>query len=493
MDSKQITLGRGLSQESELAIYRQMLELNKEIAFEWDLKADRITCSPKWEERFGYAFGKGGVGKFATASVYIHPDDVDTLKEAVEQLRRGDKTDGVVVRILDSSGRYLWNRIRATIHYDEGGMPVSIVGLIADIDSDQQTSRELRAKAEQDSLTGLLNKDTTRTRVETYLASMSEEQRAALLIIDLDNFKDVNDTYGHMFGDAVLNRAAAVIRSQFRETDIIGRIGGEEFLVLMKDIPDRDLVARRCEKLILLMSQLYDHQLQDIHFACSIGVALVPEHGSEYKDLFMRADQALYHAKAMGKRTYQFFDSEKAVTRFESKVNPHIHTRGSLTAFWGTAAVYMLEQMYETQCFSATFQSVLNLMGNQLQAEHLFFVSFEREDTVLEWNTTYLQQDVQQPDFSCSPEVMARLFGEDEVFYCHDQEQLDELERDIVTRHHAKSLLLCPIKTRDELRGYVGMRTCGNVRLWTQEEIDTLTLLAHLASLFLWKPWEFSR
>ena len=482
----------GLSQERELAIYSTMLDLNKEIAFEWDLKADRITCSPKWEERFGYPFGMSGSAKFASASVYIHPDDIEILKRASEQVHQGVKRDSVVVRVLDSSGHYLWNRIRATVQKDENGVPTTVVGLMIDIDSDQQTSRALRAKAEQDSLTGLLNKDTTRTRVEDYLASMSEEQHAALLIIDLDNFKAVNDTYGHMFGDAVLNRAATMIRSQFRETDIIGRIGGEEFLVLMKDIPDRELVARRCEKLIQLMSQLYDRQLQDIHFSCSVGIALVPENGNDYRDLFMRADQALYHAKGLGKRTYQFFDSSKAVARFESKVNPHIRTRGGLTAFWGTAAVYMLEQMYETQCFSATFQSVLNLMGNQLQAEHLFFVSFEREDTVLEWNTTYLQPDAEQPDFTCTPDDMARLFGEDEVFCCHDMEQLDELEREIVQKHHAASLLLCPIKTRDELRGYVGMRSCGQVRLWTQEEIDTLTLLAHLASLFLWKPWEFS-
>ena len=91
MDSKQNVLSRGLSQESEMAIYRQMLELNKEIAFEWDLKADRITCSPKWEERFGYPFGKGGVGKFATATVYIHPDDVELLKEAADRIRAGER------------------------------------------------------------------------------------------------------------------------------------------------------------------------------------------------------------------------------------------------------------------------------------------------------------------------------------------------------------------------------------------------------------------
>jgi len=492
MDIRQEANTAGLSTEKELAIYRQMLELNKEIAFEWDLKTDNITCSPRWEERFGYPFGTNGVGRFAMATAYFHPDDLEGLQNAIDQLRQGIPTEDFVLRVLDSGGNYLWNRIRAVVRSDADGVPETIVGLMSDIDNEQQTSRALRIKAEQDSLTGLLNKDTTRVRVENYLATISGDQCAAMLIIDLDNFKDVNDTYGHMFGDAVLNRAAALIRSQFRESDIIGRIGGEEFMVMMMDIPDRELVARRCTRLIQLMSQLYDHQLQNINFACSIGVALVPEHGINYKELFVRADQALYQAKDRGKRTFEIFDSSKSLTRFESKIDPRIRSHNGLSAFWGTAAVYMLEKMYETQCFSATFQSVLNLMGNQLKAEHLFFVSFEREDTVLEWNTTYLTEGVEQPDFAITPEEMARLFGDDEVFYCHDSEQLDDLEKSIVKRHHAVSMLLCPIKTRDELRGYVGMRSCTNIRLWTQEEIDTLTLLAHLASLFLWTPWEFS-
>ena len=155
MDIRQEVNTAGLSTEKELAIYRQMLELNKEIAFEWDLKTDNITCSPRWEERFGYPFGTNGVGKFAMATAYFHPDDLEGLHNAIDQLRQGIPTEDFVLRVLDSGGNYLWNRIRAVVRSDAAGVPETIVGLMSDIDNEQQTSRALRIKAEQDSLTGL--------------------------------------------------------------------------------------------------------------------------------------------------------------------------------------------------------------------------------------------------------------------------------------------------------------------------------------------------
>lgn len=132
----------------------------------------------------------------------------------------------------------------------------------------------------------------------------------ALLIIDLDDFKQVNDSYGHMFGDAVLVQAAQTIKKLFRSKDIVGRIGGEEFMVLMKDITDSEIVNIRCNQLNTAFHDILCRQMTENPLSCSIGVSFAPAHGRSYFELFCCADQALYLAKDQGKDRYAFYDPE---------------------------------------------------------------------------------------------------------------------------------------------------------------------------------------
>ena len=147
------------------------------------------------------------------------------------------------------------------------------------------------------------------------------------MIIDLDHFKHVNDQYGHMVGDSVLTQCAKEIRRLFRPTDVVARIGGDEFLVLMKDIADRNLVQARCSQLISAFRNILRPYLQANSLSCSIGAAFAPDHGTTYFDLFVAADRALYHAKGLGKNQYTFYNSDIAslpVQQFASAVNAQI-------------------------------------------------------------------------------------------------------------------------------------------------------------------------
>ena len=147
------------------------------------------------------------------------------------------------------------------------------------------------------------------------------------MIIDVDHFKHVNDQYGHMVGDSVLTRCAEEIRRLFRSVDIVARIGGDEFLVLMKDTSDRELVKARCSQLISAFRAILQPYLQAHTLSCSIGASFAPEHGTTYYDLFLAADRALYHAKGLGKNQYTFFSNDIAslpTHQFPSAVNAQI-------------------------------------------------------------------------------------------------------------------------------------------------------------------------
>ena len=166
----------------------------------------------------------------------------------------------------------------------------------------------LQVKAEQDAMTGLLNAGTTKSLVKEYLADSSKN--CALLIIDMDDFKCINDRYGHMVGDKVMICAAATIKKLFRANDIVGRIGGDEFLVLMKDVPDRAIVELRCSQIVEAFRAVKCEYIPNEVLSCSVGAAFSFDHGNVYESVFCAADGEMYRAKSSGGSKY-FLEQKK--------------------------------------------------------------------------------------------------------------------------------------------------------------------------------------
>ena len=486
MYSTDIKISEILSPEREMDVCRAMMKLSGDVAFEWDIKSDVIRLSEKWAERFRKTTVNYNFSRNLEALNDFHPDDLELLLEEVRKIRAGDEYGECVARIQDSDGVFTWNRVRAAAVRENGEL-TKVIGTIADVDSDKRHSQALLVKAEHDALTGLLNKDTARLRAEQYLETIAEGQKAALLLIDLDNFKAVNDMYGHMFGDTVLSNVGSTIRSLFRESDILARIGGDEFMVLMRDIPDESLVEQRCMRLTQRISQLCDRRLEQCQFSCSVGVAMIPEHGRNYQTLFQRADRALYQAKDVGKNTFSVFSMGTDAKRYE-KLKPRRPKDINLLSAWSDTALYMLEQLYETQSVSEAFRSILNMMGNQMQAEHMFVVNMPNASPLIEWLHPTL--DPESQGYGKLPlslwEDAAVLVNDEGLFYCHDAELAQGVKKELVESFGAKALLLCAVHKNGELCGYVGMRSLRDTKLWVQKEIDAVSFLARMVSMFLW-------
>ena len=208
---------------------------------------------------------------------------------------------------LSNGKKYIWFCLRATAMYDEDGNLLKIIGILLNIDESKRAASDLKKQAERDSLTKLLNKETCRRHITEYLNSFGNGAYCAMMIIDLDNFKHINDHYGHMFGDTILLKAAQAIKTSFRERDIVARFGGDEFMVLMKDVSNQDLVEDRCQKMLNYFQELLDEENIKGVTGFSIGVSLSPEHATTYEALFQCADNALYEVKKRGKNSYAIF------------------------------------------------------------------------------------------------------------------------------------------------------------------------------------------
>lgn len=189
------------------------------------------------------------------------------------------------------------------------GMTLSIK--LTDVITDLVSNLDTKARIDQ--LTGILNKRSFEEATETCLNAADSSEKHALILLDVDNFKGVNDTLGHAYGDAVLAKIGSTLLTVFSKDDYPGRIGGDEFCVCMNvDGKDRqqfeELVKSKCEALADAFHNYYTGDDGDYKISCSMGVALFPSHGTSFKELYASADKALYASKHKGKDTYTVYD-----------------------------------------------------------------------------------------------------------------------------------------------------------------------------------------
>ncbi|MBO4300603.1 MAG: GGDEF domain-containing protein, partial [Desulfovibrio sp.] len=164
----------------------------------------------------------------------------------------------------------------------------------------------LERKAATDELTGIANRAGFEKSLEQSIARAPEG--GALFLIDLDHFKDVNDSLGHPTGDALLKNTAATLKTIFRESDILARLGGDEFVVFAPSLNQRDIIASKAQNILKLVKTSY--QLGDdrvLTVTASVGIALYPVHGADYKTLYKNADSALYSTKNRGRNDFTIY------------------------------------------------------------------------------------------------------------------------------------------------------------------------------------------
>ena len=176
---------------------------------------------------------------------------------------------------------------------------------VEDIDKQKREELALKFNAEHDLMTKFYNKITTFEKVQGFLETDRAKRRLhAFLMIDIDHFKQINDNFGHAFGDKVLCELSDRLRSIFREEDILGRIGGDEFCVFMKNVPTTRLVGDKAQEICNKLKRSYEQDHVVCEISASVGISMYPSNGMDYESLYHQADEALYQAKKNGRNCY---------------------------------------------------------------------------------------------------------------------------------------------------------------------------------------------
>lgn len=294
--------------------FRIATKQNQTVVFDFDCEKCAIEFNGDTEFIFGEQVDRIESKDFPILQRLIHEDDFSLFK-ALRNFNK-DNLDTVnrEFRMKCFDGNYYWFKMLGTFIKNQDGSPRKLVGNLANVDDVINKERILKQKAENDALTGLLNKGTFQERVEGVLANAKKDDLYAFYIIDLDNFKKVNDSMGHIVGDKVLSDTAQKLCVVFSDEDFVGRIGGDEFTAFLKLTSDgkrigekiiRSKAAAICEKL----NEVYTNGNVKVNVSSSVGIALYPEHGQKYNDLYKNADSALYLSKNGGKNQFHIFNT----------------------------------------------------------------------------------------------------------------------------------------------------------------------------------------
>lgn len=496
-----ITRQKAEREQFRLTLERQQIIMDQttDIIFEWDIAKDSLIFSSNWHKKFGYEAIREEISQRIPLSKNIHPEDMPAFIKIMAESVAGVPFSETEFRIRDVLGNFRWHRTRATVQYDSQGHPIKAVGVIVDIDTDKRQREHLLEQAQRDPLTNLYNKSAIRELAVQQIGELGGNGSQALLIIDIDNFKGVNDTYGHLCGDALLSDVAGVLKSHFRSSDLVGRIGGDEFLVYLPSIAGKTEVAEKLRGLLAALAALRPFADAPT-ISCSIGAAILPKKEADYFALYKCADSALYQIKSQGKNNFAFYDPEQSYAVVPYSLSGSAvggidsETEGPSDAVGDKLAQYTFRMLYNSIDINTAVAHLLEIVGRAYDVSRVYIFESSEDgrqcSNTFEWCNTGISPQLdklQNIDYERDLGGFLKNFNSSGIFHCHDIRTLHPDLFKVLAEQGIYSVLQCAIMDDGAFMGYVGFDECRENRAWTKEQVTSLTLISNILSTFLLK------
>ena len=282
--------------------FRTLVETANDIIYTLDSSGRVDYVSPNWTTILGHPVG-AIIGR--DFDELLHPDDLASARAFLHGIvTAGRKQASAEYRVRHLDGTWIWHTANGAPLHDAERKTVGMFGIARDISERKQSEARILHMAHYDALTDLPNRSLIFDRLEQALQLAARRQhKLALMFVDLDRFKLINDTHGHAVGDRVLQQAAQRMSDALRGSDAVGRIGGDEFVVLLSEIDDVHTALDVAAKISKAISAPMNVDDLELLITCSIGVAVYPDHGKDAPELFRHADLAMYRGKEGGRAT----------------------------------------------------------------------------------------------------------------------------------------------------------------------------------------------
>ena len=374
-------------------------------------------------------------------------------------------------------------RFIGTVHNESSGNKI-IVGRVVSDESvgHASTAMEIMNELQYDSLTGVYNKKTITEYAKKRIAE-EKEKRIVIAILDVDNFKSVNDTFGHLYGDKVLARVGGRLKEIVGEDGVIGRIGGDEFMIVFNGLDDDQVLRGMLRAIRTQIKWEFAEDFENLSITCSIGASIFPVNGRDYEDLFKKADCCLYIAKEKGRDRYVFFRDEMHRASYEAMLN-----KNQLNAMKNPREIRELKNVasFMENAMTDSRKAILDAMRHMKDTfgiDNINIYYGEGMKKVYSFGSDIPEAKDAMYVFS---EEFQKLMGENERFLqIGFADAFSDITPDFCGRMKAEriaSTIQCYIGDKRNIKGLVTFNKCREASQWANYEIDCARIFAAVLS-----------
>lgn len=371
---------------------------------------------------------------------------------------------------------------------------VRAISRITDINEKKLWELELLYSSQRDAISGMFNKGTAQRLIEDYvLSDEGKKGTHAFIMFDIDNFKDINDNFGHLFGDAVLSEVSRKATAIFRENDMLGRIGGDEFGILMKNIPSCHLAMEKATELCHSVHETYTTNGHQYTVTISVGVAIFSKDGKTYEELYSCADKALYFSKDAGKNTVTLYNG-KTMDYITGKMSAEARTLNIETfSVDRKMNEYVFRILHDAPDKFSAISTVLELLGKHYHFGRVYIFEDNAEKTLstrtFSWGTNTITEREKELSTLVYKELGAYKERYDKfgVLLVEDVHNLAGQALDITLKQGVRSFVQFAMLQNGEFAGFIGFDECDSYRTYTTNEINDLKNIADIISVFLFE------
>ena len=469
---------------------RRVMSGIAQMANEWFFVYDRRTHQTQYYGNHPSNLGSEQ-GKLVNQDIPIrkgrvHPDDAQLHDQIRENLKNGIcKT--IDLRYLCPDSTYRYFRVETVPLKAADGDTVYMIGRGTDVNDELLT--EQRSKV--DLLTNCYNKITAEGLIAEKML-LDTTAPHTLFIIDIDDFKAVNDNLGHFFGDEVLREVSSSLKGQFRSRDIIGRIGGDEFIVFTEGLISKETIERKAQAIVGCFQKTYSGENKTYSISGSIGIATQLDKNSTYEDLYKAADKALYKAKLLGKNQYVFYDESMKLGTMKNltKLDNAMTIANRFFDYDLISTIFNI--LYERNSDNTGINICLQYLCKKYNCDRAYI--FETSDNgetysnTFEWCAAGISPEIDNLQ-NVSNYEMSEFFTEarNGILYSNDLQETFTNKDSFKLMHDQGILSFLHAQTRKNgiVTFFIGLDDCTKKRVWSEHEINSVQYLGKIFSIML--------
>lgn len=476
--------------ETELLFYKEMIDaiqfMTDDIFWWHNLSTLEVRFSGKTVSLFDVELTMKNFPQCILERNIIFSEDVEIFLSMKKAILDG-KESIFEYRMKDKTEKISWYECQYRIVSKQN--EINIFGRLVNIDA----KKKLQLQYQIDSLTGCYNKSTTEDKINAILKNSLPNECHAFFLIDIDNFKSINDRLGHVFGDTVLTELGDQLQNFMRKTDIVGRIGGEEFVVLIKNISNTIELKEMAQKIVDIFKMKFPGTDQTYYVSGSVGISMFNINGTTYQELYEKADIAMYSAKHAGKDQFVIYSDKITSPILNKLINVEDTIKTSFFEGKNNILIKIFQMIRKTNDIPVTINAVLKLVGKSLDVSRIGIFEFDKVNhlyyNTFEWCNENIPSEIEElqgiPLQAYSYPISQ--IGEEGIFACTDTTQSHEQIKRFCADKGVKSTLQnIYIENKNPL-SMVFFDECRRKRAWTQEECEIIFFLNHLISPYLLK------